>query len=762
MFIPELTEYAQWVVTYIADKIPLNPVTGERAKSDDPATWTTYQVAKERCEANPNLTLGFVLTANDPFVCIDMDSHKTGSPAILANHKEIYERFNTWSELSPSGGVHIWLKASFEGGRRLSQQYLEVYSSGRYMTVTGKTLNAVPIELRQDELNELVQAIDVRQAAVSIIDSPEVQTDYEVCSIAANASNGDLFKALYQGQWKDVYPSQSEADIALVDIIAFYTDNRAQVARIFRSSELGKRKKAQRNDYLFHPKWGIVSRAFDQKGPKVSADGILKEIERKMLQQATVEANKPILRVSPSLPEFIAEPAIDFSFDQLPPGMVGEIAVFIYQNAFRPVKEIAVSAAIAYFAGICGKAFNVSHTGLNHYIAVLAPTAGGKEGAASGMERLTGYIREKLPAFDQFVGPSEIASPQALIKHLSTVSPCFISHKSEIGFWLQKLTSRFAKSNETTLRGLLLDLYTKSGNGQVVRGSIYSDKTKDVHPIPSPAFTLFGDATPDTFYKALDEENIEEGLIPRFTVVEASTAKVEYNENHSKVIPDSYLIDRLVGTVKRAMNLHQLQSVINVIETPEARREHLEFMQLCYNKALEDRDSAEGKLYSRAHLRLLRLAGLLAVGINPDNPVMTQECVRWAKGFIVQGIANVVARFNAGTIGAANYSVEQKILVGRTIRKYYEGKYRDSYLKSWDISEEMFKARIVTHRYIHSNSYKHACFRLDRNADLSFKTTIQQLIDTGVLVKVDMGKTKDSPRHGLAYYVLDVNGLARA
>lgn len=60
------------------------------------------------------------------------------------------------------------------------------------------------------------------------------ESDEEVLARATAAANGQKFADLYAGRWQDYYPSQSEADFALVDIIAFYTQNRAQIARMFR------------------------------------------------------------------------------------------------------------------------------------------------------------------------------------------------------------------------------------------------------------------------------------------------------------------------------------------------------------------------------------------------------------------------------------------------------------------------------------------------------------------------------------------------
>ena len=53
---------------------------------------------------------------------------------------------------------------------------------------------------------------------------------------------------LWQGKWKSLYNSQSEADLALCNMIAFHATDKAQVDSLFRQSVL-YRDKWERTDY---------------------------------------------------------------------------------------------------------------------------------------------------------------------------------------------------------------------------------------------------------------------------------------------------------------------------------------------------------------------------------------------------------------------------------------------------------------------------------------------------------------------------------
>src|SRR5699024_9837252 len=72
-------------------------------------------------------------------------------------------------------------------------------------------------------------------------------TDEQVISIARKAKNKQKFISLYNGDF-DSYGSQSEADQALCNILAFYTQDAEQIDRIFSGSML-YREKWDRDDY---------------------------------------------------------------------------------------------------------------------------------------------------------------------------------------------------------------------------------------------------------------------------------------------------------------------------------------------------------------------------------------------------------------------------------------------------------------------------------------------------------------------------------
>ena len=758
MLIDELLPYRQWV-TYRADKVPLRIVDGDLASSTNPADWTDYNTAAAFVAKYPEFGLGFVLTDNDPFTVIDLDSYRTKDPAILANHAEIFKAFsNTYVELSPSGGgAHIWCKGRVET-RKFTEQYLEVYSTAHYMTVTGKPVVDLPTIDCQQLLDELVASIDVatnrRNNTGSTVDLAEVFTDNEIITKAAQASNGEMFKQLYQGNWQGLFPSQSEADLTLCNMIAFYTDNQRQVGRIFLNSPLlltsPKRKRKERSDYLYHEKYGIVKKAFDQKIPPVDISAITAEWEHKQQQVAVLKPIDEPDAIEEYQPDSLAPAAEHW---QKPTGLLGDIAEYIYSSAVLPNIEVALAGAITFMAGICGRSYNTTTgTGLNQYIVLLAGTGQGKEAAARGMSRLLKAVQRQVPGITQFAGPSEIASSQALLKFFAETN-CFWSHKNEFGFWLQKMNHKYAKANELTLKAMLLDLYHKSGFEDILMGSIYSDKKNNAPMVKAPALTLFGESTPEEFYKAVDEANIAEGLISRLTMIPVPDVRPPYNPDAGGYAPPDALVWRIAGMVKRVLELEQVQQCLRVPETSEANEYQLKYQKLCMDRVWANRTDITSKIWQRAHIRLLRMGALLAVGNNPDNPCVTVQDYEWSKKLIDYGAIALKKRFESGMIGEGSAITEQRIDLKRFLVKYANEPWSDVLVKKYRVTFDMWQAKAIPFAAIYQRVACYTSFRKDPHPSLALNNVLREFEQAGYIVKADAMHCAEWKKRGAVYCV---------
>jgi len=231
-------------------KVPYNARTGEHAKSTDPATWSTLEDA---VRALPNYDgIGFVFDSDDGIVGIDLDrcrDPQTG--AIEPWAIEILGDTRSYTEVSPSGrGLHILVAGELPPGTR-KRGLVEMYDRGRYFTMTGERLDELPVEVRPPylELAALHAKLFPPPCRPKANDhAPIASTDVGDLTLlrrARAAANGEKFCALYDaGDWQGAgYPSQSEADLALARILAFWTDGDAdRMDRLFRASALVRPK----------------------------------------------------------------------------------------------------------------------------------------------------------------------------------------------------------------------------------------------------------------------------------------------------------------------------------------------------------------------------------------------------------------------------------------------------------------------------------------------------------------------------------------
>ena len=261
-FPQELKDRKQWVCWRLEPdndggkprKMPVNPVTGKGAMSNNPNTWTDYHTAFEAYEKYGYTGVGYVFTKDDGYVGVDIDhcyNSVTGEFNEVA--KAVIARKPTYAELSPSGdGVHLYFKGKKpSGSSKNSENGVEMYESGRYFTVTGKQLEGSLDAVAEDDgalawIHDTYIKKQKKKKAKKKKSSggvPAEMTDEELIEKAKASEDGEAFAALLEGNWQGAFQSQSEADMAFCRKLAFWSGkNREQMERIFRSSGLYRQK----------------------------------------------------------------------------------------------------------------------------------------------------------------------------------------------------------------------------------------------------------------------------------------------------------------------------------------------------------------------------------------------------------------------------------------------------------------------------------------------------------------------------------------
>ena len=250
----EMKQLKNWLVWRLINKggekpskVPFS-VSGGSASVSNPNTWGTFKSAVAAYETGEYDGIGFVFS-DTPFVGVDIDGCvNTETGEISAAASDIIGTTQSYTELSQSGkGFHIILRGALPQGRRRKGSF-EMYGSGspRYFAMTGKVWEG----RRQIAENQAaINRVHKKYIEPPKPDAPkstgvELMQDEEVIARATtNAKTGGAFLALYDGNWQGKYNSQSEADQALCNYLAFWTGcNAEQMDRLFRSGGLMRPK----------------------------------------------------------------------------------------------------------------------------------------------------------------------------------------------------------------------------------------------------------------------------------------------------------------------------------------------------------------------------------------------------------------------------------------------------------------------------------------------------------------------------------------
>lgn len=246
-------------------KMPYNPNSQQdRAKSNDRSTFAPMATAQARAAGFDGIGIGIF----DDIAGIDIDHCIDDAGQLSPMAQDIVQTMDAYTEISPSGkGLRIlFLAPGFQYDKdryyiKESKQGLEVYIAGmtnRYLTVTGNTLRSSDLVDRTKQLQSVLDRYMKRNTAdqqpqgQQSLDSWQYVrmqqrtaadlSDRELIDRAMNARNGSAFTALWNGDISG-YPSHSEADQALCNLLAFWTGkDAARMDALFRQSGLMRDK----------------------------------------------------------------------------------------------------------------------------------------------------------------------------------------------------------------------------------------------------------------------------------------------------------------------------------------------------------------------------------------------------------------------------------------------------------------------------------------------------------------------------------------
>lgn len=262
----ELKELPQWVCWRLVEdpgkdrkkKIPVDPRTGGPAKSNDPATWASYEDAVEGKDRFRTDGIGIMFGGG--IFGIDLDHCIDERGQMLPFAQEILDTVRSYSELSPSGtGIHILCAGRLPEGRR-RRGNVEMYSEGRFFTVTGCQIGEQyafsDCTQRVREMHRKYlggnepQTPPESPARSPAALPPDMSPDEIIRRATAAKRGGERFADFMAGRWSHLNigdGSQSCADQAFCNTLAFWCQrDETLMDAIFRQSGMMRPKWDQR------------------------------------------------------------------------------------------------------------------------------------------------------------------------------------------------------------------------------------------------------------------------------------------------------------------------------------------------------------------------------------------------------------------------------------------------------------------------------------------------------------------------------------
>ncbi|MCH4151991.1 MAG: DUF5906 domain-containing protein [Sphingobium sp.] len=261
-----------------ATKVPYNPITGNRADTTDPTTWSTYEHTVLAMQHGGYSGIGFVITKNDPFVFLDFDDCRDEAGNWI-NETTQWGRFpgTAWEYSQSGNGLHLiatitdkrLLENHVNKWRRPDGGMNECYTHSRFIAFGPHGWQNEPrgadvmlqlfVPLRSAATSDLIEWADTPQPDYEGPDDDEALIEKMLCARggpSAMFGRSPSFKSLWEADAIELghfMPDKggksrpfdhSSADMALMNALAWWTGcNHARMWRLFQKSALFRPEK---------------------------------------------------------------------------------------------------------------------------------------------------------------------------------------------------------------------------------------------------------------------------------------------------------------------------------------------------------------------------------------------------------------------------------------------------------------------------------------------------------------------------------------
>lgn len=309
-------------------------------------------------------------------------------------------------------------------------------------------------------------------------------------------------------------------------------------------------------------------------------------------------------------------------------GLVGEVTDWIEASARFPCRPLALAAALCAVGAIAGRQYGTpTDLRTNLYIIGLAESGYGKDHALSCI----GHLFERN-GMDRFVGGSKIMSGTGLREQM-TQQPSTLYLLDEYAGLMRDIYDRRAGSHMKMLRDYILEFYSKAN--QSFKGADYAaGKTQK---IMNPNLVIYGVSTPDDFWNGMGSGGVADGFIARQIVLtidaELPDRKKPTADNRKppQRIVDGFhsILESKIGDLAGAT--HDGTTAIDALlaEWGPGAEEFWDAESDRVRHLTRAAPSQFRSVYNRLAENAQKMATVIAIGVDPNSPVVTREMIEW-------------------------------------------------------------------------------------------------------------------------------------
>jgi len=418
-----------------------------------------------------------------------------------------------------------------------------------------------------------------------------------------------------------------------------------------------------------------------------------KESIEKILQRRQDEVQEPEPEIQQDLPE------VNLRLYQFP-GLVGELADWICLTADRPQPILALGGSLALLGSVLGqRVASATDARTNLYVLGLGETGSGKDHILKCLDRI--LLSANL---ESLITGNDFTSETALIK-ATLREPTSLVMMDEIGEILKGILGAHTQSHVAKISKVLMEFYSSAN--RAYRSKEYaSEKENPRFQIEQPCLSLYGTTTPTSFYKLLEKEHVESGLLNRLLPFEAHThaPEINFHPDDSSAVPDRFV--RLLTELReRSTNVNSQQAIASLNVRPAVlpfAKDTEEFWKEIsletYQKQVEQIPYYQMWVRGPLNAQKLALVTATAAGLREMPLNILQQC--WA--LIQDQIELVLRHFAAGT-GKLDEGYTGKILdyirhAGSNGRSLSDVSRRFRTVQKWErdqILETLVEAQLV-------------------------------------------------------------------